>query len=51
VLVEIHPDQPDRSPVAFRLTNPAEEWETEKEKYQGGHIRASEILLLGELAE
>ena len=47
VTVEIHPDQPDRSPVAFRLKNPAQELQTPK--YQGTKIRIGKIMLRGEL--
>ncbi|MCH5376426.1 MAG: GDSL-type esterase/lipase family protein [Planctomycetes bacterium] len=49
VSIEIHPEQPDRTPVAFRLQNPDEELKAEK--YQGTYIRASQILLLGDLAD
>jgi hypothetical protein len=49
VKIQIHPEQPDRSPVAFRLKNP--EKELEEEKYQGTKVRASQILLLGDLVE
>ncbi len=47
VTVEIHPDQPDRSSVAFRLKNPAEELKSAK--YQGTFVRTSQILVLGEV--
>jgi lysophospholipase L1-like esterase len=49
VSIEVHPDQPDRSSVAFRLQNP--EVELKQPKYQGTNIRASQILLLGDLVE
>lgn len=49
VTVEVHPDQPDRSSVAFRLKNP--ETELKSAKYQGTNIRVGQILLLGELVE
>jgi len=48
-VIELHPDQPDRSPVAFRLKDP--ETELKSPKYQGTKLRASQILLLGELVE
>ncbi|QDU73658.1 hypothetical protein Pan97_06560 [Bremerella volcania] len=47
VTIEIHPDQPDRQPVAFRLKNPEEELKTPK--YQGTNVRASQILVLGDI--
>ncbi|MBA2112908.1 GDSL-type esterase/lipase family protein [Bremerella alba] len=47
VTIEVHPDQPDRQPVAFRLKNPEEE--LKMPKYQGTKVRASQILVLGEL--
>lgn len=47
VTVEIHPEQPDRQPVAFRLKNPEEELKAPK--YQGTNVRASQILVLGDL--
>ncbi|MCB1241593.1 MAG: SGNH/GDSL hydrolase family protein [Verrucomicrobiales bacterium] len=49
ITVEIHPDQPDRHPVAFRLKNPEEE--LKDAKFQGNKIRAGGILLLGDLVE
>ena len=49
VRIEIHPEQPDRSPVAFRLKDP--ENELRGEKFQGTRVRASQIMLLGELVE
>lgn len=49
VIVEIHPEQPDRQPVAFRLKNPEEE--LKGEKYQGTNVRASQILVLGDVVE
>jgi hypothetical protein len=49
ISIEVHPDQPDRSSVAFRLQNP--EVELKQPKYQGTNIRASQILLLGDLVE
>ena len=47
VTIEIHPDQPDRQPVAFRFKDP--ETELKSPKYQGTKVRASQILLLGDL--
>lgn len=47
VTVEIHPDQPDRKPVAFRLKDPAQELAAPK--YQGTRVWASQLMLLGEL--
>jgi lysophospholipase L1-like esterase len=47
--IEIHPDQPDRSAVAFRLKDPDVELKTEK--YQGTRVRASQIMLLGDLID
>ncbi len=49
VTIEIHPDQPDRTPVAFRLKDP--DTELKDSKYQGTKVRASQILLLGDLAQ
>jgi lysophospholipase L1-like esterase len=49
VTVEVHPDQPDRQPVAFRLENPEEE--LQDPKYQGRYLRVGKLLILGELAE
>jgi len=48
-VIEVHPEQPDRSSVAFRLKDP--ETELKAPKYQGTKLRASQILLLGELVE
>lgn len=49
VVIEVHPEQPDRTPVAFRLKNPDEELKAAK--YQGTHFRAAQILVLGEIVE
>ncbi len=49
VTIEIHPEQPDRRAVAFRLKDPDKE--LAGPKYQGTKVRASRILLLGELVE
>ena len=47
ITIEIHPEQPDRQPVAFRLENPEEELKSAK--YQGTNVRVSQIMVLGEL--
>jgi hypothetical protein len=47
--IEVHPDQPDRQSVAFRLKNPDEELKTPK--YQGTRLRVSHIMLLGDLVD
>ncbi len=47
VTVEIHPEQPDRSSVAFRLKSPEQELKTAK--FQGTKIRVGKIMLRGEL--
>ena len=47
VTVEIHPEQPDRSPVAFRLKNPDQELKAPK--FQGTKIRVGKIMLRGTL--
>lgn len=49
VTVEVHPQQPDRQAVAFRLKNPDEELKSPK--YQGTRLRVSHIMLLGELVD
>jgi len=49
VTIEIHPEQPDRTPVAFRLEDPDKELQAAK--YQGTKVRASKLLLLGDLVE
>jgi len=49
VTIEIHPEQPDRTSVAFRLKDP--EKELKASKFQGTRVWASQILLLGELVE
>ena len=49
VTVEVHPDQPDRQSVAFRLKNPDEELRTPK--YQGTRLRVSHIMLLGDMVD
>lgn len=47
VSIEIHPKQPDRKPVAFRLKNP--EQELKAPKFQGTKIRVGKIMIRGEL--
>ena len=49
VTVEIHPEQPDRKPVAFRLKDP--DTELKAPKFQGTKVRTSQILLLGDLVK
>lgn len=49
VVIEVHPEQPDRTPVAFRLKNPEEELKSAK--YQGTNFRAAQILVLGDVVE
>ena len=49
VTVEIDSEQPDRTPVAFRLKNPDEE--LKQEKFQGTKVRAGQIMLIGDLVE
>lgn len=46
-VIEIHPNQPDRMPVAFRLKDPEAELKTEK--YQGTCMRVGQILGLGDV--
>ena len=45
--IEIHPEQPSRQPVAFRLKDPAKELAAPK--FQGTHVWVSQLMLLGEL--
>ena len=49
VTVEIHPEQPDRKSVSFRLKDPAKE--LTMPKFQGTNVWASQILLLGDVVE
>ena len=49
VKIEIHPEQPSRQSVAFRLKDP--EAELKAPKYQGTRVWMSQIMLLGDLAE
>ena len=49
VTVEVHADQPDRQPVAFRLANP--EVELKSAKYQGTNVRIGQILVLGDVIQ
>lgn len=48
-VVEIHPEQPDRKSVAFRLKDPDKE--LAEPKYQGTRMWVSQIMLLGDLVE
>ena len=45
VTMEVHPEQPDRQSVAFRLQDP--EVELKSPKYQGTCVRVGQILVLG----
>ena len=47
VTIEIHPDQPDRKSVAFRLKDPDKE--LKEPKFQGTHVWMSQLMLLGDL--
>ena len=47
IVVEVHPDQPDRQSVAFRLKDP--EKELKEPKFQGTNVRVGGILLMGDL--
>ena len=47
VTVEIHPEQPDRTSVSFRLKDPAKE--LAEPKFQGTRVWASQLMLLGDL--
>lgn len=49
VTVEIHPDQPDRKSVSFRLKDPAKE--LAQLKFQGTRVWMSQLMLLGDLVE
>lgn len=49
VVVEVHPEQPDRKSVAFRLKEP--EKELAEPKFQGTRVWMSQLMLLGELVE
>ena len=49
VTVELHPEQPDRQSVAFRLKDPAKE--RKEPKFQGTRVWMSQLMLLGDLAE
>lgn len=49
VTVEVHPDQPNRQPVAFRLKDP--EKELAEPKYQGTNVWFGKIMLLGDIIE
>ncbi|NQV27915.1 MAG: SGNH/GDSL hydrolase family protein [Rhodopirellula sp.] len=47
VTIEVHPDQPDRQSVAFRLKDP--DVELKSPKYQGTCVRVGQILVLGDV--
>jgi lysophospholipase L1-like esterase len=49
VTIEIHPEQPDRKSVAFRLKDPAKE--LAEPKFQGTRVWMSQLMLLGDLAD
>ena len=49
VTIEIHPDQPDRKSVSFRLKDP--EKELAAPKFQGTKVWMSQLMLLGDLVE
>jgi len=49
VTVEIHPEQPDRKSVAFRLKDPVKE--LAEPKYQGTRVWMSQLMLLGDLVQ
>lgn len=49
VTIEIHPEQPDRTSVAFRLKDPAKE--LAEPKFQGTRVWLSQLMLLGDLVE
>ena len=49
VTVEIHPEQPDRTSVAFRLKDPDKE--LKEPKYQGTRVWMSQLMLLGDLVD
>jgi len=49
ITLEIDSVEPDRQAVAFRLKNPAKELQAEK--FRGTKVRASSLLLIGELVE
>lgn len=47
ITIEIHPDQPSRQPVAFRLKNP--ETELKEPKYQGTNVWFGQLMLIGDV--
>jgi len=49
VKIEVHPEQPDRKPVAFRLKDPDKE--LQEEKFQGTRLRIGYIQFLGDKIE
>ncbi|MDX9868811.1 MAG: SGNH/GDSL hydrolase family protein [Kiritimatiellia bacterium] len=48
-VITLHPEQPDRSGIAFRLKDPAKELATPK--FQGTRIWMSQIMLIGDLVD
>ncbi|MDR0871262.1 MAG: SGNH/GDSL hydrolase family protein [Planctomycetaceae bacterium] len=49
VSVEIHPDQPSRQSVAFRLKDPDKE--LKEPKYQGTNVWFGQLMLIGDLVD
>jgi lysophospholipase L1-like esterase/antitoxin (DNA-binding transcriptional repressor) of toxin-antitoxin stability system len=49
VTIELHPEQPDRASVAFRLKDPDKE--LKEPKFQGTRVWMSQLMLLGDLVE
>ena len=48
-VITLHPEQPDRSSISFRLKDPAKELAAPK--FQGTRIWRSQIMLIGDLVE
>ena len=49
ITIEIHPEQPSRQPVAFRLADP--EKELAEPKYQGTNVWFGPLMLIGDLVD
>jgi lysophospholipase L1-like esterase len=49
VTITIHPDQPDRHSVAFRLKDP--EKELKEPKFQGTRVWMSQLMLIGDIVQ
>jgi hypothetical protein len=49
ITVEIHPEQPSRQPVAFRLKDP--EKELAEPKFQGTNVWFGKLMLIGDLVD